>query len=401
MTKRQIARHIYEKRVLQDKSIEDMVLVLNISEGLYLNYEDGKRKIPKSILREIISFLDLDPSLFLLATPVSHPKGRNIIDLFRFPDSSYKISLLSLFFRPIQQAKQNLESSSEEQFKYVLFEPKNVETHKPRLFWQTFLFFVFVFTLGLIIEDVVLTNIALSFSVPFSLLVFLLEIHIPKNTKGTTLFLVFLVGGVVSIFLVYAVRMIVGYPEMLFVEDLITGIIEEVLKIIVVVFILKRFAIQDVLTGILIGFAVGCGFDVFETSSYGMGSFLEESYFEMIINLGFRSLYAVLGVGHHFWTGMLAGVFVMVNPSTKVQWKYLFSPLVLQMLVVVILIHALWNFTSANVWFADWVVLAVSLFLFARFYMVQYVNHIRKNIPPTAEVALNPLQESQGEPFVV
>lgn len=401
MNRKQKARILFEARVLQEKTVEDMVLVLHISEGLYLNYEEGKRRIPKVILKQIVAFLELDPSAFLLDTPVSHPKGRNIVDVFRFPDASFKISLFSLFFRPVQFAKQYSESSNEAQLKHVLFEPIKVETHKPRLFWQTFLFFIFVSILGFSIEDIVLTNLALSFSVPFSLLVFMLEIHIPKNMKGTTLFLVFLIGGVASIFLVYALRFVIGYPEILFVSDLITGTIEEVIKIIVVVLALKLFAIKDVLTGILIGFAVGCGFDVFETSSYGMGSFLEVSFFEMILSLGFRSLYAVLGIGHHFWTGMLAGVFVMVNSSTQVKWKHLFSPLFLQMLILVILIHALWNFTSVNVWIADWVVLAISLFLFSRFYMVQYVKHIRKNIPATPEVVLEPHQESPAESLVV
>lgn len=401
MNKRNTARIIFEARVLQEKTVEDMVLVLHISEGLYLNYEEGKRRIPKTILKEIVAFLELDPSTFLLDTPVSHPKGRNIVDIFRFPDASFKISLLSLFFRPVQFAKQYSESSNEAQLKHVLFEPTKVETHKPRLFWQTFLFFIFVAILGFSIEDIVLTNFALSFSVPFSLLVFMLEIHIPKNMKGTTLFLVFLIGGVASIFLVYALRFVIGYPEILFVSDLITGTIEEVLKIIVVVLALKLFAIKDVLTGILIGFAVGCGFDVFETSSYGMGSFLEVSFFEMILSLGFRSLYAVLGIGHHFWTGMLAGVFVMVNPSTQVKWRYFFSPLFLQMLVLVILIHALWNFTSVNLWVVDWLVLAISLFLFSRFYMVQYVKHIRKNLPATPEMILESPQESIVETLVV
>ncbi len=193
MNKRNAARIIFEARVLQEKTVEDMVLVLHISEGLYLNYEEGKRRIPKTILKEIVAFLELDPSTFLLDTPVSHPKGRNIVDIFRFPDASFKISLFSLFFRPVQFAKQYSESSNEAQFKHVLFEPAKVETHKPRLFWQTFLFFIFVAILGFSIEDIVLTNFALSFSVPFSLLVFMLEIHIPKNMKGTTLFLVFLI----------------------------------------------------------------------------------------------------------------------------------------------------------------------------------------------------------------
>ena len=134
----------------------------------------------------------------------------------------------------------------------------------------------------------------------------------------------FLVGGIVSLGLTHLIREVTGFTDGIL-GDLQTGFVEETAKLLVVLIILKRVKVKHMFTGVLIGFAVGAGFDVFETTDYAINTLIETSgnYNEMIWTTWFRSIFAV-GIGHHFWTGILAGTLVSLSTSLKVAFKKLY-----------------------------------------------------------------------------
>ena len=102
--------------------------------------------------------------------------------------------------------------------------------------------------------------------------------------------------------------------------DITTGLVEETAKLLVVLLIFKLIPIRYAFTGLLIGFAVGAGFDVFETSDYGMFELFDSNgdIYQMQGLLLVRTLFA-LGIGHHFWTGILAGTFNCLKQESDIQ----------------------------------------------------------------------------------
>jgi len=244
------------------------------------------------------------------------------------------------------------------------------------LFPYVFIALIIMTVLATIGEQYALSNLMMSSIVPLCLLVFIHEISIPKQVKGIDTIKYFFIGGMTSILVVYGLRSFTSYPDWYFASDMLTGVVEELSKIIVVIFIFQRLKVKHVMVGILIGFAVGAGFDVFETSDYGMYALLESGgdIFMMMGEIITRSIFAIFGIGHHFWTAMIAGTLVLMNNTGKVGFKDLFKPISLMMFVLIALIHGLWNFTISNYPIAQYGVLIVSTFLFLRFTYVQYIN---------------------------
>lgn len=180
----------------------------------------------------------------------------------------------------------------------------------------------------------------------------------------------FVLGGLASIALVYLFRSVTGYPAGLG-GDLLTGVIEEAAKVIIVFYALKRFKVVTVKGGLLIGFVIGAGFDVFETADYGVMVFLDTfDYGDMYGVLILRGLYALVGIGHHFWTGILAGTLVYVNTTRTPQMRLFKHPVFIQMFLFISLIHAMWNFTAVSIPLLSYGVIVISIGVFLAFYRI-------------------------------
>ncbi|NBL00662.1 MAG: PrsW family intramembrane metalloprotease [Erysipelotrichia bacterium] len=155
----------------------------------------------------------------------------------------------------------------------------------------------------------------------------------------------FVVGGITSILLVYWMRDYVGYPTVVFLEDLLTGLVEETAKLLIVLIFLRTFKVKHMITGMLIGFAVGAGFDVFETANYGMIEFMMNfDFFEMQSVMATRALFSLIGVGHHFWTSMLVGALVFFNQKKKVGVTSMFNLNFGLWFLLIVLLHTLNNY---------------------------------------------------------
>ncbi|MCQ2414276.1 MAG: PrsW family intramembrane metalloprotease, partial [Clostridia bacterium] len=138
-------------------------------------------------------------------------------------------------------------------------------------------------------------------------------------------------------------------------------ICEELCKAAIVVIILTKVKPKTALTGILIGFTVGAGFDMLENFHYAFTSYFDafieyllgnplyssitdvvsESMYVMRVRVGWSFL-----VGHHYFTGIFAGLCVMFKDNKPYRFSDLFRPKTLAGLGIAMLLHALWNTSS-------------------------------------------------------
>ncbi|MEW6609168.1 MAG: PrsW family glutamic-type intramembrane protease [bacterium] len=389
MSKREIAYLIKSWREESDFSQEYIAQKINVHIDDYRKYEIGKWNIPQSILKKIVELSHLDPNEVNLEEPIERNAPKHMVGALSYEKNAPKIKITEIiagFFNGFHRRPMD---SKLYYFEKQMFHPEEVAVIAPRLYIYSF-WVIFIFYLSAsLIADIVLMNLTLSLAIPFSLMILMHELHQPKNVKGVHLISYFGMGGVFSIFWVYVLRVFTGYLTLPIVSELVTGFVEETAKIFIVILILRRFRVKDILTGFLVGFAVGAGFDVFETSSYGLLAFLSTmDYSIMVDEISYRSIWAIFGIGHHFWTAILGGTLVYVNPTTRINFNSVTKPLFIEMYITVILIHAAWNFTVTYFPMLYYVVLGISLLLFLRFYMVQNANYrLRKHLEIVSSIS--------------
>ena len=262
-------------------------------------------------------------------------------------------------------------------FSYALGELRQTHFSKIKPF---FIFVIIAFIMAYLADQFALENLLFSAIVPIGLLWVIYTVSQEESIGLFQLFKLVVFGGLGSILLVYMARELIGYPTGLF-GDYVTAIIEETMKLVIVIIVLKKMKIITVKTGILIGFAIGAGFDVFETADYGFAAFIENfDYLEFYSVLTFRSIFAIFGIGHHFWTALLAGTIVYLKNNETLSLKTLKEPTFIVMYIIVISLHAFWNHTSmlveSSAYLSGYALMIGSIimgsFLFLKFFQVAH-----------------------------
>jgi RsiW-degrading membrane proteinase PrsW (M82 family) len=118
---------------------------------------------------------------------------------------------------------------------------------------------------------------------------------------------------------------------------LLVGFIEEGVKLLVVLFFVRRSKYRYELNGVIIGATVGMAFAGFENVGYATAYFLQGGTTALLVTLWLRSLLGPFG--HGTWTASIAAVVWRERFSgrgrldAKVLWAYLVSSL----------LHGLWD----------------------------------------------------------
>jgi protease PrsW len=385
MNSRKIVRAIRLKRRRLNLSASEVAEHIGISESQFLLFENHRFEISKEQYDLIFQHMQMTEEDFNIFQKLNKKLPKTFFDVFRIQkkDCPPEVIIPKIEVKrhhrntkEIRHRRNIDQESYRRRVELELFHPEETEHTQPILFPYVLISMVIITVLATIGQQYALSNLMMSAIVPISLLVFIHEIAIPKQVKGIDTIKYFFFGGMTSILVVYGLRSITSYPDWYFASDMLTGFLEEFAKITIVILIIQRLKVKHVMVGILIGFAVGAGFDVFETSDYGMYAFLDSGgdFIMMIGEIVGRSIYAIFGIGHHFWTAMIAGTLVLVNQTGKVGFKDLFKPISIIMFILIALIHGLWNFTATYFPIAQYGVLIVSTLLFIRFTYVQYVN---------------------------
>ncbi|PKK96397.1 MAG: hypothetical protein CVV58_06565, partial [Tenericutes bacterium HGW-Tenericutes-3] len=378
MDNKRFGKLMLQKRRQAQKSILDVSRDTGINSKMLTKYENGGPSYDKRHIEVLSAYYDIDTSKLHIA--MLRGKDYKFHLFFSRRDEDYKMfapkmkASFSIFKKGFKHKE--LEENNKT-LQSLLFSPTDLINHNPYYYLRFLAITAAIIGIALVNQDIVVSNILMSIFFPMLVLILLFELHYPRTLKGIQILAYFVIGGLLSITTVYAIRVVTGYPSTFLYSDLLTGFIEELSKILIVFLILSRMKVKHVITGILVGFAVGAGFDAFETSAYGLGElFYEDSSLLMMHSLILgRGFDALIGIGHHYWTGMLAGTLIYVSKAETVHIKDFLHPVFIFMFVVVASIHASWNFFTVNGAWWMWVsIIPISLILFIRMFYISYVT---------------------------
>lgn len=160
---------------------------------------------------------------------------------------------------------------------------------------------------------------------------------------GHLIGLVVAVGGVVGVVLASTLESIFVQPNS--VSSMLTvGIIEETVKIIVPLLLLRNATVRHVNAGVVLGISAGAGFAVLETMGYGFVVLLQTGSLGAVDQtLLLRGVFAP--ACHIAWTGIaVAAIWRAAHSQHKGRWTLA----AIGVWLGVVLLHALWDALSSS-----------------------------------------------------
>lgn len=238
---------------------------------------------------------------------------------------------------------------------------------QPWLFSRILLFIFLVAVLLWILSGfnprigiVVSLDTTITVAVPVSALVLFFEANVYKNISIYQVMRIMLVGGVLSMIASMVFDGLLGSTGSLDLTGaLVTGIAEEVGKVLVAAYFIYKFDIKRIFNGLLIGAAVGSGFAAFENVMYMIND--QTGQLSTVPAVLFRTLTSIST--HTEWCAISAAALVLAKGATELTTSDFFKGTFLKFLGSVILIHALWDWNFlTNI--LKFVILAIVTWLF-------------------------------------
>jgi RsiW-degrading membrane proteinase PrsW (M82 family) len=197
-----------------------------------------------------------------------------------------------------------------------------------------------------------------SFAVPFSTLIFFLEMNAPRNISIFMVIALAFIGGVTSLFLALVFFSRLGFMSTIMGTSA-AGVIEEPAKVLIVVLALgkiKRF--RWGLNGLLFGAAIGTGFAAFESAGYAFRPILDGGGFDSVVDsITLRGLLSPFM--HIVWTANAAAALWLVKGERQFEWNMLADPKFLRVMISSVILHMTWN--------ANFTLLSIPVFLDIKF----------------------------------
>lgn len=178
--------------------------------------------------------------------------------------------------------------------------------------------------------------------VPFSLLIFFAEVNAPRNISFYEILKIFFIGGCFSLVLTMMFNEAFAETSDKYVSAIITGIVEELAKAVIVIFFISRKPnIKYALNGLLIGAAVGAGFATFESAGYILMYGIQYGDSAMMNTLFLRALLAP--GGHVAWAAIYGMAFMLVKKNMRYNSNMLFESKFLTFFLITVAMHAVWD----------------------------------------------------------
>jgi RsiW-degrading membrane proteinase PrsW (M82 family) len=160
-----------------------------------------------------------------------------------------------------------------------------------------------------------------------------------------------LLGGALSLVVTMLVGLVIPSGVGNVFLAMLTGVVEEVGKGLVLLIIIGALRYRFQLNGLLLGAAVGAGFAGFESAGYAFNlslanaNSIAEATQLATGNILIRGLLAP--GGHVIWTAIVGSALWKVRGDQPFQVGMLFHPVVLRRWVVAVILHGLWD---TDVW---------------------------------------------------
>lgn len=181
-----------------------------------------------------------------------------------------------------------------------------------------------------------------SFAMPLTTMMLFLELNAYRDVSVYKIIVTFLVGGCASLLATMILYMFIT-PGMDFVGAIIIGVVEEIGKLIIVYYTISRLRTCHILTGLLIGSAVGAGFAAFESAGYAFNFLLDDegglyTMFDVIVLRG------ILAPGGHVaWAAITGAAIVMTKGNRRLNTDILTSGKFLKLFAIPVVLHSIWD----------------------------------------------------------
>ena len=218
------------------------------------------------------------------------------------------------------------------------------EWPRPWLYSRIFLMFMIVFV-GLYIMVMNFNNLNAvpgsmfvgALLVPLTVMIFFWEMNVPRNISILDVISIFFVGGVFS--LIATLFLIDFFPSAgagpLWGSTLV-GLVEELGKVLVVAYYVKRNNIKYKLNGLLLGSCVGAGFAVL--------SLINTNRLTAMMDTLFRRGVLAIG-GHVVWAAISGFGLIVAKGDQPLQTNHFFSAKFLKFFILVAALHAVWDWS--------------------------------------------------------
>lgn len=183
------------------------------------------------------------------------------------------------------------------------------------------------------------------------LMVFLFETNFSRNLTILDIGKLFLIGGLSSLIITLLFNIPFAHVGDVASTVFLAPVLEELAKAIIVIFFVSKIKPKNMLTGLLIGFCIGSGFEVFETFNYAFNSYLTEFVLtgDLISASGFslatlitRTFWSFFS-GHHYFTAIFGAIYVLFKKNTEFDFKDIFQWKVIVGYLIPVVLHMSWN----------------------------------------------------------
>lgn len=210
-----------------------------------------------------------------------------------------------------------------------------------------------------------------AFVMPLTILLFFWEMNVPRNISIMDLFFYVMFAGAASGILTFVIRdiFLMGNDTAAWIAGPIP---EEIAKFLLVWFIIKKRDSKYILSGLLIGCAVGAGFAAQESAGYAL-SMYDQGTFSDVLYIGVLRGVLALG-GHAVWTSMYGAALVAAKKDKPLRASHMVDKLVLMTFCTAVLLHVAWNFDLVSVLerFAD-LTITYSIYVILEVYYGKYI----------------------------
>lgn len=264
-----------------------------------------------------------------------------------------KISLRSFFSEVF---KKHTQTEAEEIF--IVGTPKTTpsiesvsaqEVH-PWLFSRVFVFVLLLSALLYVLLNVsgqtamfIVMLIFIGVAVPVSALVLFFESNALKSVSFYQVIKIALIGGILSLIVTMIAITLFGQSDshdIGLVDALLIGLREEAAKVLVAAYFVYRMKPKTIFEGLLIGAAVGTGFSAFENIQYIINGLNDGG--------GIASAFArtMSSVSDHTeWCAISSAGLIIASNKKVFRLEDLFDIKFLRFFILVVIIHALWDWT--------------------------------------------------------
>lgn len=188
-----------------------------------------------------------------------------------------------------------------------------------------------------------------SFAVPFTTLVMFLEVNAFRNVSFYDAIKIFMIGGCASLVVtlcIFDMNIVDTSLESTW-GAMMIGVVEEVGKLVIVYWFIKRMDCRYILPALLIGSCVGAGFAAFESAGYAMKPFymMRGSMGSLLdVSIQIITQRGLLAPGGHVAWAALSGVAIVLSRGTgPLTASQLNNPRFYKIFIIPIVLHGLWD----------------------------------------------------------